>query len=111
MLKKVLLEGKMKIKIKRIFLLLLLMAGSIWNVFCILDIFPRSFSTVSVLAVTGYSLAIVFVPLFTPDIIKTGEKSNFIQHLTKKEKHMSYVTICLVFVWLATLISSFGFTK
>jgi hypothetical protein len=95
----------MKIRTKRILMLLLLAAGIIWNYLCILNIFPLSLFTVSTVAIGGYSFIIIFIPLLFPGITQTREKSTYIHNLTKREKQMSYATICLALVWIVTLIA------
>ena len=95
----------MKIRTKRILMLLLLVAGIIWNCLCILNIFPPDLFTVSAVAVGGYSFIIIFIPLLFPGITQTRKKSTYIHDLTQREKQMSYATICLALVWIVTLIA------
>ena len=95
----------MKIRTKRISLLLLLLAGVIWDCLCVWSILPLSLYIVSVVAVCGYSLMVIFVPLLFPGIAQAGEISVYMHELTAQEKQMSGATICLIFVWIVTLIT------
>ena len=94
----------MKINTKRILMLLFLVAAIIWNCLCILNVLPLSLFTVSAVAVGGYSFMIIFIPLLFPAIAQTQEKSTYIQDLAKREKQMSFATICLALIWIVTLI-------
>jgi len=94
----------MKIRTKRILMLLLLVAGVIWNCLCILKVLPLKLFTVSLVSIGGYSFMIIFIPLFFPGSAKSKEKSLYIHNLTKPAKQMSNATICFAFAWLVTLI-------
>lgn len=85
-------------------MLLFLVAGIVWNCLCVLNVLPLSFFTVSVVAVGGYCFMIIFIPLLFPGITQTMEKSTYIHDLAKREKQVSYATICLAFMWMVTLI-------
>lgn len=95
----------MKIRTKRILMLLLLVAGVIWNCLCVLKVLPLSLFTISVVAIGGYSFMIIFIPLLFPGSAQSREKSPYILDLTKREKQMSNATICFAFAWLVTLIA------
>ncbi|WP_324825368.1 hypothetical protein [Sinanaerobacter sp. ZZT-01] len=95
----------MKIKTKRILMLLLLFAAVIWNCLCISNILPLHFFTASLAAVGSYSLLITFMPLLFINSAPTRERSAYIHNLTKREKQMSNVTLCLIFIWIVTLVA------
>jgi len=86
-------------------MLLLLLAGVIWDCLCVLNVLPLSLFTVSVVAVGGYSFMVIFVPLLFPNNAQAGENSTYMHDLTEREKQMSGATICLAFAWIVTLIA------
>lgn len=94
----------MKIRTKRILMVLLLLAGIIWDCLCIWNVFPLSLFTVSIVAVCGYLFMILFIPLLFPGNVRAGENSTYMHDLTENEKRMSFATICLAFAWIVTLL-------
>lgn len=94
---------KENIKTKRTRMLILLLGGVSWNCLCLLRMVPLSSFVLSVLAVGGYSLAVVFRPLLFPALVKAGEKSNYFPELTREEKRLSGVMLALIAAWVMTL--------
>jgi len=95
----------MKTRTKRILMLLFLAAGIMWDCLCLRSVLPLSLFPVSAVAISGYSILIIFVPLFFPGSAQAREKSTYIHDLTKQEKQISYATICLAFIWMVSVIS------
>lgn len=95
----------MKIRTKRIFMLLLLLAGIILNCLSAGNVLPLRLSVCSVVAVSGYSFMVIFVPLLFPGITQGREISTYMHDLTAQVKRMSVVTICLAVVWVLTFIA------
>lgn len=86
-------------------MLLLLLAGVVWNCLCVLNVLPLSLFSISVVAVGGYSFVVIFVPLFLPSNAHARENSTYMRDLTEREKQMSGLMICLTSAWIVTLIA------
>ena len=95
----------MKISTKRILMPLFLAAGIAWDCLCMLNILPLSLFAVSAAAVGGYAFIIIFAPLLFAGGTQATEKSAYAHGLTKREKQMSYATVCLAALWTATLVA------
>ncbi|BAK97856.1 hypothetical protein OBV_06580 [Oscillibacter valericigenes Sjm18-20] len=98
----------MNIKAKRTIMVILLFAGVVWNCLCLLGIIPLSYFALSALAVGGYSLSIIFLPLLLPALAKADEKSAFYPELTWSEKRLSVVMLALITAWVVTLAACIG---
>lgn len=94
----------MKIGTKRIFMLLALFIGVIWNCLCLIHVMPHSYCSVSVILIGGCALAFLFVPLLFPALSKADEKSNC-STLTQKEKRSAGIMAGLITAWIVTLIA------
>lgn len=94
----------MRIKAKRVVMIILLLAGIIWDCLCMLTTMPLAYFTLSMVAIGGYSLIIACGPLLFP-LAKLDEKSNQFSELTSQEKLLSGITIALSVAWLITLIA------
>lgn len=98
----------MSIKAKRTIMMILLFAGAVWNCLCFLGMIPLSYFAVSALAVGGYSLAIIFLPLLLPAVARADGKSDFYPELSWSEKRLSGVMLALIAVWVVTLTACIG---
>ncbi|MFA9378185.1 MAG: hypothetical protein ACERKZ_15795 [Lachnotalea sp.] len=74
----------MRINAKRILFMILLGAGTTWNLLCLIGIFSINGYEVSLFVIGLYSLFICFRDLFPTN--KIVEFSNYINELSAKEK-------------------------
>ncbi len=95
----------MKIKAKRAIMNLLLLAGVLWNLLCLFQLLPLSRFYVSVAAVGGYAVVVIFLPLLFPTFAKRDEKSRHWSALTPQEKQTMGIMLVLAFAWFITLMA------
>lgn len=95
----------MKIKAKRAIMNLLLLAGVLWNLLCLFQLLPLSRFYVSVAAVGGYAVVVIFLPLLFPTFAKRDEKSRRWSALTLQEKQTMGIMLVLAFAWFITLMA------
>ncbi|MPM44567.1 hypothetical protein SDC9_91246 [bioreactor metagenome] len=94
---------------KRVLMLLILLAGILWDGLCIWHILPLNRFAGSALMVGGYSFVTIFLPLFFPGGARTGGTSVYLRDLTAEDAQMSYATLFLALIWLATLVACLVF--
>ena len=99
---------KVSIKAKRTIMVILLLASMIWDCLCFLKMIPLPYFALSALAVGGYSLAIIFLPLLLPVLAKANGKSDYYPELSWGEKRLSGVMLVLITAWAVTLVACIG---
>lgn len=98
----------MSISAKRLLMLLILAASSVWNLLCAANILPLRRYTASVTVVGFCALGIVLVPLFFPACAPDTTRSAYIGDLTRAERRMAGATICLAIFWILTAAYCFA---
>lgn len=89
----------MSVFTKRVIMIVLLLAGAVWNCLCLTQILPLACFTFSAVAVIGYCLALAFLPALK----KTDKNAAEASALTPREKRLSGILIVMLAAWLITL--------
>ena len=92
----------MTIKMQRYIFAIVLLIGTILNIFCLVNIIPTNYYKISFMIVSFVLVIIIITNLFTT--LPPKEKSTYIKDLTRAEKIQAIITAVLIFSWIITII-------
>lgn len=90
-------------KVKRILFILVLAAGIVWNLLCLLSLLPRGQYIYSVIFVGVLSM-VLCRGLLVPTPSAKAERSSYFADLSSAEKAQSVISAALMLVWFATAV-------